>query len=152
MQRVKPKPQIKCGKFEQMPFWWRETYRCIDQSMPTFRCIAQSNTFRWLLDLVWKLVYLSTSVICYKPLQTVLTKITPEKMSGQIWIQTVCHSDGIPEGSAGEKKSMKHSTEHLHQRRFRRIYLSIRQSQPLVGQDEHRMQRVKHTYLSVTSD
>ena len=35
--------------------------------------------------------------------------------------------------------------DHLHQRRFRRIYLStIRQSQPLVGQDAARQAHDRH--------
>ena len=32
-----------------------------------------------------------------KPFQTVWTQIRPDKRSGLIWIQTVGHSDGIPE-------------------------------------------------------
>ena len=44
-----------------------------------------------------------TFVVCWHPLQTVWTQIRPNKTSGLIWIQTVCHSDGIPE----RKKSLK---------------------------------------------
>ena len=40
---------------------------------------------------------LPTSVVCWLPLQTVWTQIRPDKMSGLIWMQTVWHSDGIPE-------------------------------------------------------
>ena len=41
---------------------------------------------------------LPTSVVCWNILQTVWVQIMPLKMSGLIWIQTVCHSDGNPEG------------------------------------------------------
>ena len=40
---------------------------------------------------------MSISVVCSWPLQTDWTKIRPDKMSGLIWIQSVWHSDGIPE-------------------------------------------------------
>ena len=39
-----------------------------------------------------------TSVVCWWSLQTDWTQIRPNKMSGLIWIRTVWHSDGIPEG------------------------------------------------------
>ena len=34
---------------------------------------------------------------CLLPLQTVWTQIRPNTMSGLIWVQSGCHSDGIPE-------------------------------------------------------
>ena len=40
---------------------------------------------------------LSTIVVCWWLLQTVWTQIRPDNMSGLIRIQTVWHSDGIPE-------------------------------------------------------
>ena len=40
---------------------------------------------------------LPPSVVCWYLLQTVWNQIRPDKTSGLIWIQTVWHSDGIPE-------------------------------------------------------
>ena len=40
---------------------------------------------------------LPTSVVCWSPQQTVWTQIRPDILSGLIWIQTVWHSDGVPE-------------------------------------------------------
>ena len=51
------------------------------------------------------------------PLQTVWTQIRPDKMSGLIWVQTVCHSDGIPETilrkSSFLKKNHKTTKKHV---------------------------------------
>ena len=41
--------------------------------------------------------YSSPSVVCWSFLQTDLIQIRPDMLSGLIWIQSVSHSDGIPE-------------------------------------------------------
>ena len=50
----------------------------------------------WLTALSLSL-YAMIFVICWYPLQTVWTQIRDDEMSALIWIQTVCHSDSVPE-------------------------------------------------------
>ena len=46
---------------------------------------------------LWCFNSLPTSVVCWYLLQTIRTQIKSEKMLRLIWIQTIWHSDGIPE-------------------------------------------------------
>ena len=47
----------------------------------------------------------ATFVVCQCPLQTVWTQIRTDRMPVLIWIQTVWHSDNVPERLNFEKKS-----------------------------------------------
>ena len=87
----------------------------IDQSLLSL-AVYPDNNHQWL----WLIKNsLHTCVFCWKRLQTVWIQIRPDMLSGLIWIQTVWHSDVIPEEfktnekmSAGDKK---HAQLHIRQ-------------------------------------
>ena len=100
-----------------------------DISSSTWQGLASPNNEYFLLDalcytgnlglvgLIWHLtlpLLVATFAICWQPLQVVWTQIRTDIMSVLIWIQTVWHSDSVPEKkwfwkkSADDNKSMKH--------------------------------------------